>query len=88
MRTVLIGIKEDRKELNIKTSITQGRLFIDPIIIEDDAFIGTRTIITKGVTIGTRSIIVVGSVVVCDVPPDEIWGGNPANFIKKCKMKQ
>lgn len=53
------------------------------IIIGDDVFIGARSIITKGVKIGCRSIIAAGSVVVCDIPSDEIWGGNPAKFIKK-----
>jgi len=54
-----------------------------PILIQEDAFIGTRVIITKGVTVGARSIIAAGSVVKNSVPPDEIWGGNPAEFIKK-----
>lgn len=53
------------------------------IIIEDDVFIGTSSIICKGVTIGTRSIIGAGSVVTKSVPPDEIWAGNPAKFIRK-----
>jgi acetyltransferase-like isoleucine patch superfamily enzyme len=39
-------------------------------------------IITKGVTIGDKSVIAAGSVVVCNIPPYEIWGGNPAKFIK------
>lgn len=34
-----------------------------PIIIEDDVLIGTRCIILKGVTIGSRSIIAAGSIV-------------------------
>ena len=54
-----------------------------PIIIEDDVFIGTNCIIGKGITIGARSVIAAGSVVVKNVPADEIWGGNPAKFIKK-----
>lgn len=54
-----------------------------PVIIEDDVFIGARCIIGKGVTIGARSIISAGSVVVKDVPREEVWGGNPAKFIKK-----
>lgn len=54
-----------------------------PIVIGDDVFIGARTIINKGVTIGDRSIVAAGSVVVKDIPADEIWGGNPAKFIKK-----
>ena len=55
------------------------------IIIGDDVFIGTRTIINKGVVIGKRSIIAAGSVLTKHVPKDEIWGGNPAKFIKKMK---
>lgn len=54
-----------------------------PVIIEDDVFIGTNCIIGKGVTIGARSIIAAGSVVVKSIPSDEIWGGNPAKFIRK-----
>tara|TARA_R110002050_G_scaffold69630_2_gene150684 strand:+ start:15944 stop:16486 length:543 start_codon:yes stop_codon:yes gene_type:complete len=54
-----------------------------PIIIGNDVFIGTRSIITKGVQIGDRSIIASGSIVTKSVPEDEIWGGNPAVFIKR-----
>jgi len=52
------------------------------IIIGNDVFIGTRSIITKGVIIGDRSIIASGSVIVKDIPSDQIWGGNPAVFLK------
>lgn len=54
-----------------------------PIHIKHDVFIGARSIICKGVTIGANSIIAAGSVVVKDVPDNEIWGGNPAIYIKK-----
>jgi len=54
-----------------------------PIFIDDDVFIGANSIILKGVKIGKRSIIASGSIVVKDIPDDEIWGGNPARFIKK-----
>jgi len=57
------------------------------IIIEDDVFIGTRSIINKGVHIGKRSIIAAGSVVVKSIPADEIWGGNPAVFLKKIQYE-
>ena len=52
------------------------------MVIEDDVFVGTSCLILKGVTIGARSVIAAGSVVTHNVPPDEIWGGNPAKFIK------
>lgn len=54
-----------------------------PIRICDNSFIGTRCIILKGVTIGVNSIVAAGSVVVKDIPDNEVWGGNPAKFIKK-----
>jgi acetyltransferase-like isoleucine patch superfamily enzyme len=54
-----------------------------PIIIKRGAFIGASCIILKGITIGERCIIAAGSIVTKSVPPDEIWGGNPAIFIKK-----
>lgn len=56
-----------------------------PITIADDVFIGTNSIITKGVSIGEKSIVAAGSVVVKSIPSFEVWGGNPAVFIKKIK---
>lgn len=53
-----------------------------PIRIKDHAFIGAHSIILKGVTIGSKSIIGAGSVVTKSVPDGEIWAGNPAKFIK------
>ena len=53
-----------------------------PIVIEDDAFIGTNCIILKGVVIGARSIIAAGSVVTKSIPPDCMAGGNPAKVIR------
>ena len=54
-----------------------------PIVIGNDVFIGANCYIGKGVTIGDRSIIAAGSVVVKSIPADEIWGGNPAKYIKR-----
>lgn len=47
-------------------------------------FIGMNSIICNSVTIGEGSVVAAGSVVTKDVPSHEIWGGNPARFIKKC----
>lgn len=56
-----------------------------PVTIGNDVFIGANCYIGKGVTIGDRSIIAAGSVVVKPIPHDEIWGGNPAKLIKQIR---
>ncbi|MBO6244539.1 MAG: acyltransferase [Clostridia bacterium] len=53
------------------------------IHIKRNAFIGAGVYILKGVTIGENSVIGAGSVVACNVPDNEIWGGNPARFIRE-----
>ena len=52
------------------------------VIFEGDNWIGTGSIILKGVTIGVGSIIGAGSVVTKDTQPYGIYAGNPAKFIK------
>ena len=51
--------------------------------IGNDVWIGSNCLIKSGVTIGDGAIIGMGSVVTHDVPPYEIWAGNPAKCIKK-----
>lgn len=52
------------------------------VVIEDGAFIGASCIILKGVRIGQNSVIGAGSVIARDVPPNQVWAGNPAKYIK------
>jgi acetyltransferase-like isoleucine patch superfamily enzyme len=54
------------------------------ILIKKSAFIGAHSTILKGVVIGENSIIGACSTVTKSVPNNEIWGGNPAKFIKRC----
>ena len=54
-----------------------------PILLKKNAFIGGGSIILKGVTIGENSVVGAGSVVSKSIPDNEIWGGNPAQFIRK-----
>jgi acetyltransferase-like isoleucine patch superfamily enzyme len=88
---VLIGggcqiLDNDFHSLDYKIRITdfdQQNVRSEPIIIRKGAFIGTGSIVLKGVDIGEQSIIAAGSVVTKNIPPFEIWGGNPARFLKK-----
>ena len=54
-----------------------------PVIIEDNVFIGARSIILKGVTIGTNSVIGAGSIVSGNIPANIIAGGNPCRILKQ-----
>ena len=45
----------------------------EDVIIEDDVWIGTHSIILKGVTIGKGSVIAAGAVVTKNVPPYTIF---------------
>ena len=53
-----------------------------PVRIGPRVFVGADAIVCKGVTIGDEAVVAAGSVVVCDVPACETWGGNPARRIK------
>lgn len=53
-----------------------------PVTIGHDVWIGHGAFIRAGVNVGTGAIIAAGSVVVKDVPPYAIVGGNPAKFIR------
>lgn len=52
-------------------------------VIGNDVWIGYNALIMAGVKIGNGAIIAAQSVVVKDVPPYEIVGGNPAQPIRK-----
>lgn len=51
--------------------------------VGSDVWIGNYVLVKSNVSIGHGAIIGMGSVVTKDVPPYEIWAGNPARFIKK-----
>lgn len=53
-----------------------------PVIIEDDVWIGARSIILKGIKVGKGATIAAGSVVTKDVESMSVVGGVPAKFIK------
>lgn len=56
---------------------------VDKVTIHDSCFIGARTIILPGVSIGPNAIVGAGSVIAKDIPPNSVTAGNPARVIKK-----
>ncbi|NBS07295.1 MAG: hypothetical protein EBS69_07880, partial [Verrucomicrobia bacterium] len=53
-----------------------------PVKIGRGCFIGARSIILKGVTLGDRVITGAGSVVTKDIPAYSIAVGNPARIVR------
>jgi acetyltransferase-like isoleucine patch superfamily enzyme len=59
-----------------------GEWSIVPTIVKRGASIGANSTIVCGVTIGEGALIGAGSVVTKDVPPREVWVGNPARRLR------
>ena len=55
---------------------------VNDVSIEDNVWIGSRTIIVGNVNIGEGAIIQAGSAVVNDIPKYAIAGGHPAKVFK------
>lgn len=52
-----------------------------PVVIEDDAWLGTGVIVLPGITVGSCSVVAAGAVVTRDVPPRTIVAGIPARQV-------
>ena len=64
-------------------STKDHKFYLGKVNIGDNVFIGMNTLIVNAVNIGNNAVIGAGSIVTCDIPENEIWGGNPARFIRK-----
>lgn len=64
--------------------ITEGEMprFLKEIKVGNNVFIGAKTIILPGTTIGDNTIIGAGSVVKGNIPSGVVIAGNPAKVIK------
>jgi acetyltransferase-like isoleucine patch superfamily enzyme len=58
-----------------------------PVRIEDDVWIGFKSSIFKGVTVGQGAIVAACSVVRHDVPPYTLVAGNPAKVIRELERE-
>ena len=70
--------------INISRKINkkyEDLVYYGTIEIGNNVFIGCNSIIMPNITIGSNSIVGAGSLVTRNIPPGEVWAGNPAHFI-------
>jgi len=60
---------------------------VEPTLIKKGASIGSGATILSNLTIGERSIVGAGSVVIKDIPPNTVAAGNPARVIRTIDHK-
>jgi acetyltransferase-like isoleucine patch superfamily enzyme len=52
-----------------------------PVVVQHGAVIGGNATVLPGCTLGPSSVLAAGAVLTKDLPPNEVWGGNPAAFM-------
>jgi acetyltransferase-like isoleucine patch superfamily enzyme len=60
---------------------------VESTVVKEGASIGSGATILSEVTVGEKSIIGAGSVIIRDVPPRSIVAGNPAKVLRYIKDK-
>ncbi len=55
---------------------------VEPVVIESDAWLGRRSIVMPGVTVGRWAVVGAGSVVTADVAPCTVVAGVPARVVR------
>lgn len=86
-KNVMIGpnvmIYDHDHDFRSNETMNAGGYICAPIVIEDNVWIGGGTIILKGVTISSGSIIAAGSIVTHDVSPNHLFYNRKENVTKR-----
>jgi maltose O-acetyltransferase len=82
-----VRIGHDVSLLTVSHAVGAGDFRAGPrhfgeIRVEDGCWIGSRSVILSGVTVGRGSVVAAGAVVTRDVPPDTLVAGVPARVVR------
>lgn len=58
-------------------------LIVKPIVIKDGAWVGARSLVLPGVTIGSHAVVAAGSVIGTDADAYGVYAGNPVRKVKQ-----
>lgn len=68
-----------------KQAISMNQVILKSVRLEAGCDIGVKSVILPGVTIGKGSQVGAASVVTQNIPPFEVWAGNPARSLRRRK---
>ncbi|MDC3412028.1 sugar O-acetyltransferase [Terrihalobacillus insolitus] len=68
------------------TERSTGIEYTKPVVIGDNVWIGGRSVINPGVTVGNNVVVASGSVVTKDIPDNAVVAGVPTKVIKYIKF--
>lgn len=64
------------------------KLFPRSIVLKDGSWVGARATLCPGTTLGVGAIVTVGSVASGEIPAYQIWGGNPARYVRDRHIRE
>lgn len=88
-KNVLIGPRVSLETMNHSLGLRKNGKRSNkpsPIVIKDNVWIGSGSIILPGVTINEGSVVAAGSVVTKDIPANSLCGGVPCKFLKNISI--
>ena len=63
-------------------TLTSGVRLGGGVRLEQGAYVGSGALVREGTTVGAWSLVGMGSAVLGDVPPGEVWVGSPARRLR------
>jgi putative colanic acid biosynthesis acetyltransferase WcaF len=63
------------------------RRTVNPIVVEDGAWVGAFARIAPGVTVGQEAVVSLGAVLLEDAEPSGVYLGNPATKVGERKLR-
>jgi gamma-carbonic anhydrase len=73
-----------------EVTIGHGALIDGHVSVGAKCLIGQGSILCESVTVGSGSIVAAGAVVLprTEIPPGQMWAGNPAAFVREVKAEE